>query len=178
MSLPEHLGGHYGRVNKDFLTLCYLVTRYGLRSMLDVGCGPGGMLDEAQVIGLLAAGVDGDPSVAEADRRITCHDYTRGPLYWAPVDLVWSTEFVEHVEPEYIGNFLATFAAGRVLFLTAAPPGFPGHHHVNCQADCYWIELLRRHGWAQDLEATAWARAHGQHEYTRATGMVFTRAQP
>jgi len=173
--LPPHLGGHFGNVNKDAATLGYLVERYSLTSLLDVGCGPGGMLDEAQENGLVAAGIDGDPFVCDADRRIVCHDYTRGPLGWPPVDLVWCTEFVEHVAAEHVGNFLATFDAGRVLFLTAAPPGFPGWHHVNCQPQQYWIDLLGRYGWALDAEATAWVRANGGHVFSVRQGLVFQK---
>lgn len=174
--LPEHLGGHFGNVNRDPATLAYLVARYGVQSLLDVGCGPGGMLDDAQALGLLAAGIDGDPFVASADRRITCHDYTQGPLRWAPVDLVWSMEFVEHVDAAYVGNFLITFDAGRVLYMTAAPPGFPGWHHVNCQPPEYWIDLLGRRGWALDEEATAWVRANGSHVFSTRQGLVFVRS--
>lgn len=173
--LPDHLGGHFGNVNRDPATLAYLVDRYGITSLLDVGCGPGGMLNDAIALGVQAAGIDGDSFVCEADRRITCHDYTRGPLLWSSVDLVWSMEFVEHVAPEFVGNFLATFDAGRVLFLTAAPPGFPGHHHVNCQPESYWIVLLAQRGWALDSEATQWVRTHGSHVFSQRQGLVFVR---
>ena len=174
--LPEHLGGHFGNVNRDPVTLAYLVARYNIESMLDVGCGPGGMLDDAVQLGVRAAGVDGDPYVCEADRRITCHDYTRGPLPWSAVDLIWSMEFVEHVSLEFVGNFLITFDAGRVLYLTAAPPGFPGHHHVNCQPEGYWILLLAGRGWQLDTEATQWVRANGSHVFSQRQGLVFARS--
>lgn len=75
-TLPPHLGGHFGNVNKDPSTLRFLAERYGIRTMIDVGCGPGGMLDEAEALGIDAVGVDGDPFVADADPRIFCHDYT------------------------------------------------------------------------------------------------------
>lgn len=174
--LPPHLGGHFGQVNKDPVTLGYLVYRYDIRSMLDVGCGPGGMLDEAVALGILAAGVDGDPYVCEQDRRIACHDYTTGPYLVMPeIDLIWCTEFVEHVEAQYLGNVLTTLDAGRILYLTAAPPGFPGHHHVNCQPESYWIDLLARHGWALDKESTQWVRDNGDHVFSRRQGLVFVR---
>lgn len=174
--LPSHLGGHFGNVNKDVATLRYLAARYAVESMLDVGCGPGGMLDEANALGIRASGIDGDPFVCEEDRRIVCHDYTLGPYLVVPgVDLVWSMEFVEHVEAIYVGNILATFDAGRVLFLTAAPPGFPGWHHVNCQPAQYWIGLLATRGWALDEEATAWVRQNGGHVFSVRQGLVFTK---
>jgi SAM-dependent methyltransferase len=172
-TLPGHLGGHFGNVNKDWPTLRYLMQRYGCRTFLDVGCGPGGMLDEAQASGMEATGIDGDWHLARADGRIIAHDYTSGPLRLAPFDLVWCTEFVEHVDERFVDNFLTTFDSGRVLFLTAAPPGFPGHHHVNCQPESYWIDRLAQRGWAQDIEATQWVRANGGHVFTTRQGLVF-----
>ena len=174
-TLPPHLGGHFGNTNMDEPTLDYLIERYGVRSMLDVGCGPGGMVRAARDRGITAHGIDGDPHV---DWDIL-HDYTTGPLpaYYSR-DLIWCTEFVEHVEAQYQDNFLTTFDAGRVLFLTAAPPGFPGHHHVNCQPESYWIDLLRLRGWDLDDEATQWVRNNGGHVFTRRQGLVFTKRVP
>jgi SAM-dependent methyltransferase len=173
-TLPGHLGGHFGQTNVDGVTLAYLAERYGVQTMLDVGCGPGGQLDAARELGIEAWGVDGDPHMARRD--VTIHDYTTGPLPAEGYDLVWCMEFVEHVAAEYTPNYLATFAGGRVLFLTAAPPGFPGHHHVNCQPESYWIDLLAQHGWALDTEATAWVRQHGGHVFSTRQGLVFVRS--
>jgi hypothetical protein len=173
--LPAHLGGHFGQVNKDPATLAYLVDRYAVQSMVDVGCGPGGMLDEAAALGVRAEGIDGDWFIADSNPLITCHDYTTGPLYWMPVDLIWCTEFVEHVEATYLSNILATFDAGLVLFLTAAPPGFPGWHHVHCQPESFWIDVLVQSGWALDTEATQWVRVNGSHIFSQRQGLVFAR---
>lgn len=173
-TLPPHLGGHFGNTNVDGTTLRYLVERFAIRSMLDVGCGPGGMLDEANQIGLEVGGVDGDPHMARWNVQI--HDYTEGPLPADGWDLVWCVEFVEHVEEQYREHYLATFAGGRVLFLTAAPPGFPGWHHVNCQPETYWVTLLEQHGWALDREATQWVRVNGGHPFSTRQGLVFVKS--
>lgn len=173
--LPPHLGGHFGQTNLDEPTLDYLIARYGIKSMLDVGCGPGGMAEVAWQRGLLSYGIDGDTSTPA---WVIKHDYTTGPYLWSygvRIDLVWCMEFVEHVEEQFVGNFLATFDAGRVLYLTAAPPGFPGHHHVNCQPPEYWIDLLSQRGWALDTEATQWVRGNAGHVFGRRQGLVFTK---
>ena len=174
--LPPHLGGHFGNTNVDRATLVYLQHRYAIHTMLDVGCGPGGMLDVAHTLGIEAAGVDGDPFVAQRRSDIQVHDYMTAPLLAEGFDLIWCTEFVEHVEARYQDNYLATFAGGRVLFLTAAPPGFPGHHHVHCQPESYWIDLLATHEWQGDQEATQWVRTHGDHVFSRRQGLVFVRS--
>jgi SAM-dependent methyltransferase len=173
-TLPPHLGGHFGNTNVDTATLDYLIARYSVQTMLDVGCGPGGMLDAAKERGIEAYGVDGDPHMARWNVQI--HDYTLGPLPSDGWDLVWSVEFVEHVEAKYQDNYLATFDGGRVLFLTAAPPGFPGHHHVNCQPPQYWIDVLSTRGWALDTEATQWVRANGGHPFSTRQGLVFVKS--
>lgn len=175
-TLPPHLGGHFGNTNMDEATLEYLVQRFGITSMLDVGCGPGGMVDAARARGLEAWGVDGDPFIRFDMAGFFTHDFTEGRWPWTRrFDLIWCTEFVEHVEAQYQDNYLATFDAGRVLFLTAAPPGFPGHHHVNCQHESYWIDLLAQHGWTLDTEATQWVRRNGGHVFSVRQGLVFTK---
>jgi SAM-dependent methyltransferase len=173
-TLPEHLGGHFGNTNMDGLTFGYLAGTFRIRSMVDVGCGPGGMIDLARQYGIEAYGVDGDPYMAR--EGIYTHDYTTGPLPAEDFDLVWCTEFVEHVEAQYQDNYLATFDGGKVLFLTAAPPGFPGHHHVNCQSESYWIDLLATRGWQLDREATQWVRTNGGHVFSQRQGLVFVRS--
>lgn len=174
--LPPHLGGHFGNTNMDEATLDYLIGRYDIKTMLDVGCGPGGMVRAARDRGIAAHGIDGDPFMKQD--YVTIHDYTRSALivgHMVGFDLIWCTEFVEHVEAQYQDNYLTTFDAGRVLFLTAAPPGFPGWHHVHCQPAEYWISLLQSRGWSLDLEATEWVRAHGGHVFSQRQGLVFVK---
>lgn len=171
--IAAHLGGHQGKTWLDEPTLEYLKERYHIQTMLDVGCGPGGMLDVAAALDIDALGIDGDPGQERAD--ILIHDYTTGPFQMTPRDLIWSVEFVEHVGARHIPNFLTTFRAGRVLYLTHALPGQGGHHHVNEQPSSYWRTLLADDGWRLDREATAHVRQHSATPFGRATGMVFVR---
>lgn len=174
-TLPPHLGGHFGNSNIDTATLDYLTVRFRKSSFLDVGCGPGGMVREAEQRGYDAWGIDGDPHMERAN--VIIHDYTTGPFVPSRAfGLIWCMEFVEHVEERYQENYLATFAVGKVLFLTAAPPGFPGWHHVNCQEQGYWIKLLEEHGWRLDVEATQWVRQNGGHPFSTRQGLVFVRS--
>ncbi len=177
ITTPPHLGGHMQMSWVDEPVLDYLIARYNVKSMLDVGCGLGAMVDLAASKGVLSMGVDGDPQVTGL--HITQHDYTMGPFLIGhivdQVDLIWCVEFVEHVEQQYQDNYLATFDAGRVLFLTAAYPGQGGYHHVNEQPMEYWVDLLTARGWVLDQEATDWVHEHGAIPFSRTTGMVFIR---
>ena len=115
----------------------YLIDRFAVRSMLDVGCGEGHAVRFFFKQGVMAHGIDGLRSnVERAVAPIALHDILSGP-YVMPVDLVWSCEVAEHILPEKVGYYLDTLANGKVVAMTHAMPGQDGHHHVNCQPDEY-----------------------------------------
>jgi len=173
----DHVGGHENLTQFDEGAFDWLQRHTGARSFIDVGCGPGGMAAYALSRGLEARGVDGDPSCARGSPFIIEHDYARGPLSAGAFDLGWAVEFVEHVEERYLPNFMATFAGCQTVFITAAVPGQPGHHHVNCQWGDYWVARFAEAGFEHDREATLAVRAAStmQSRFTEQTGLVFQR---
>jgi hypothetical protein len=175
---PEaHLGGHENLTQFDEGAFDYLVARTGARSFLDIGCGPGGMAAYALARGLQARGVDGDPTCARGSAFVIEHDFASGPLDAGRYDLGWAVEFVEHVDEVYVPHFMTTFAGCANVFITAAVPGQPGHHHVNCQWGDYWIARFREAGFDYDGEASQGVRAASTmaSRFTQNTGMVFRR---
>jgi len=177
MAIPPHLGGHCGVTHVDEGALQLLIDRLGVQSFLDIGCGPGGMVALARSKGLRALGIDGDPSVRA--RGILIHDFSRGPeeLVREQFDLGWCVEFVEHVEESFVENYLATIEKCSALLLTAAPPGTPGHHHVNCREAPYWIAMMKTRGFLLEEETTMLTRAAStmRREFVRKHGLVFRR---
>jgi hypothetical protein len=143
-SRPD-LGGniHHG----DHLTFCpnvwrYLIDRYAISSMLDVGCGEGHAVKFFRRQGIVAHGIDGlMQNVARAVTPISHHDLTVSNFYM-PVDLVWSCEVAEHIKPEFVHNFINTLSNGKIVAFSHALPGQPGYHHVNCQPPEYWIQHM------------------------------------
>lgn len=135
----------------------------GVNSMLDVGCGLGYCMKYFADKGLEVAGVDGSPSAIEKSvlpQQVTQHDYAKGA--WKPnrsYDLIWSSEFLEHVEQQYESHFMETFkAASKYVFVTFAIPGQAGHHHVNLQYADYWIEKFKNIGFEYDEALTKQAQ--------------------
>jgi SAM-dependent methyltransferase len=144
----EHLGGHCNKTHIDIGALNWAIHEFNVKSYLDVGCGPGGMVELAKQLGLKATGIDGDSSLTRTSpENYLLHDYTKGPSTFSEtVDLCWSVEFVEHIYEEFFENYVQDFLKAKYLILTYAPPGWPGHHHVNCQPEKYWLDKLAEKG--------------------------------
>lgn len=154
-----HLGGYI--VGGDPATYfpdlwTWFVRELGVTSVLDIGCGEGHAVDHFAGLGCRVLGIDGVP---QEHQYIQWFDFTQGPLkLFDPFDLVWCCEFVEHVEEQSVPNFLATFRAARMVAMTHADPGQPGHHHVNCQPAEYWIGAMAAAGFRYDETLTWQAR--------------------
>jgi len=178
-----HLGGYI--VGGDVATYYpqlweWLVRERGVKSVIDVGCGEGHALAYFRdVLDCRVLGIDGVP---QREASTVEHDYTQGPLaIREPFDLVWSCEFVEHVEEQYVPNFLHTFTRAPLVAMTHAEPGQPGHHHVNCRTADYWVGALAAVGFRFDTEMTMQARMMAAmnpnpiNHFAR-SGLVFWRA--
>lgn len=149
--LPMHLGGHEGETHLDEGALDYLINTFDVKSMVDIGCGPAGMVELARSKGLEVLGIDGDFVVERNVDDVVIHDYQKAPYVPEKTyDLAWTVEFVEHIEEGYIRNFIATMDKCKYVLMTHAFPGQPGHHHVNCQAPEYWIHIMNAFGFTTD----------------------------
>ncbi len=159
----------------------WAMSALNVRSVLDVGCAEGHAARFFQAHGCRVIGVDGSQR-ARKDSKIpgqhAVHDFTAGA--WSPsepCEMVWSSEFVEHVEERYSDHFLCAFAtATRFIFMTFAVPGQPGWHHVNCQTQAYWEARLEGIGFSLDRELTAHARQVAGRGHFSGTGLVFRPA--
>lgn len=192
MSTQNHIGGHVagGDPEGTYEDMWAWAVRSddqngpfgGVNSVLDVGCGYGHTLLWFRRRGIKVLGVDGSEecireSVLPADEMVQ-HDFSRGP-WRAPehFDLAWSCEFVEHVDEEYIDNFMAAFDRSSWVMLTHALPGQAGHHHVNCKPNSYWIRQFARYGFRFRYDLTRRARRRAGKGYFRRSGLVFQKAQ-
>jgi len=148
--LPQHLGGHENETHLDEGVVDYMIQNYDIKTVVDIGCGPGGMVEMFKNKGLEVIGLDGDYTVSRPDsikENVVIHDFAVGPYKLDKVyDLAWTVEFVEHVEEKYMQNFIDVFKQCRYVIMTHALPGQPGHHHVNCQHAGYWLNVMEKNG--------------------------------
>ena len=184
---PKHLGGHLNRTNTDEHLLRYIKDRFKVETMgykghvetmLDIGCGPGGMKKIANDMGIDWYGVDGDATVIENTDYSLVHDFTLGEAKIDKTfDLIWCTEFLEHVEEKYVPNYMPLFELGKMAVVTAAPPGWPGHHHVNCREESYWVDVFKNYGLRFNEELTNEFKSLSQmrKNFFKRAGMVFLK---
>jgi len=180
--LPSHLGGHENETHIDEGAVNVLLDSYDIKSVLDIGCGPGGMVEHFKNRGLDVTGIDGDFVVERPESikdNVLIHDFEKGP--WLPelpdvtYDLAWSVEFVEHIWAKHMSNFIRTFKCCRYVIFTHATPGQPGHHHVNCRSADYWLGVMESNDFEIDVDVTNKVRNSStmKERYIRTTGLVF-----
>lgn len=168
-----HLGGWTMDIEKGThypIMWKYLVNRYQIKTVLDVGCGRGFSTKHFQSLGCDILGVDGSTKAEEIiviPEHFLLNDYENGAalsnskieyndisIENFTFDLCWSCEFVEHVCEEFSQNFIDDFKRCKHLAMTFAGPGQGGHHHVNCQPEEYWIKKLEDNGFKYLSEDT------------------------
>lgn len=179
--LPDHLGGHLNKTHVDDGVLKFFMNELGCSSMADIGCGPGGQVERAVGLGYKPAiGADGDFTLNRNGLMGTyvLVDFTKDKLkLMNNIDLIWSCEFVEHVEEQYIPNFMPAFQSGLWVAMTYCPPqpDQPNPHHFNEQPEEYWIDVFKDYGlsYYPDItkEARSWSTMKKPFFQTR--GLVF-----
>ena len=172
--LPNHLGGHQNKTHVDEGALKWLI-ELGYDSLLDLGCGPGGQVRLAKSLGMIAEGVDGDPGC----HPTYLHDFTLHPTTFPYADVIWSVEFFEHVEEKYVVNVFRTLdqICPKLIITSCAPPGAPGHHHVNCRNSEYWAGAFTAYGFLHKPKLTTQLRKAStmKRNFIRDHGRVYER---
>lgn len=137
-----------------------LVAVFHPSSVVDVGCGSGGIS-----IALRDRGVRdifpfdfSQASVAMAKGRGLLFanrlDLTRAQRIPAAGDLCICLEVAEHIPQKYEGRVASLLSrVSPHLVFTAAPPGQGGHLHVNLQSQEHWIRLFACQGMRFNPEA-------------------------
>ena len=182
METAGHLGGYLAGGDPDTLypdMWDWLVDTWEVKSVIDIGCGDGQALNHFAARGCAVVGVEGIP---QPNPLIVQHDYTTGPYVCAGAafDLAWSAEFVEHVDEEYVPNFMGTFKTARFAMITHAEPGQPGWHHVNCKPADYWKGVFAASGFEFDEGLTGMSRSAASantrtFNHYRRSGLAFRR---
>lgn len=173
-----HLGGNV--VEGDPFTYAplvwdYLIRRFAVQSVLDLGSGMGYSAAYFYNAGIKVIAAEGLEQNCESAvfPTILC-DMTLAPVK-CKVDLVHCQEVVEHIEEVYLDNLIKSLCCGKYVLMTNALPGQGGHHHVNEQPTEYWIEKMSQYGCEVLLEDSNRIRELAAQDgaiYLAKTGLV------
>jgi hypothetical protein len=157
----KHLGG-FTEIDMDGIspaTWKYAVKNWTVQSVLDVGCGRGISTSWFVTHGLRTECVEGShhaiqESMVPDKSILTEHDFSRGP--WWPgktFDMVWSVEFLEHVNLQFHYNYVSAFRKAAIIMVSSSNWG--GWHHVEVHDSKWWIRKYESYGFRYDSELTA-----------------------
>jgi SAM-dependent methyltransferase len=123
------------------------------KSILDVGCGRGTWLRAALDLGVPDVfGIDG-AAISESDFLCPHQLFRRQDLSerWdlgRRFDVALCLEVAEHLPADAASTLIASLVEhADVILFSAAVPGQPGQHHVNCQWPEYWQEMFNARGY-------------------------------
>jgi len=140
-----------------------IIARYDIKSVLDIGCGGGYSLKYFLEKGLYGLGIEGlevAREVSPVKDNIIIHDYTVHAYHPnQDYDFGWCCEFVEHIESQYILNFMMTVKKCKTFAMTHAIPGQGGYHHVNEQNASYWINILQYYNFKYNLDYSEYLKS-------------------
>jgi SAM-dependent methyltransferase len=126
------------------------------KSLLDVGCGTGTWMRAATDLGIAdLAGVDGVALPQDAlhvpKSGILLRDLSVPFDLGRRFDTALCLEVAEHLPAASAAGLISSIVRhSDTVFFSAACPGQPGQHHVNCQWPVYWQELFNRQSFACD----------------------------
>ena len=179
-----HLGGNFdggdaGSMYPNDLWP-WLVQRFSVQSMADIGAGTGESARWFAERGIKTLCVEGlDWNAKKCPAPVLVHDLEKqGPCKFDPVDLVWCADTAEHIAEEHVDALIQTVIQGKVLAMcqgTDAHPG--GWHHVNNKPEQYWIEKLAAAGMIEDSDSTNESRRIGNHGWWAVSGRIYRKKE-
>jgi len=148
----------------------HMISYFGVKSILDVGCGRGISTSWFDLHGVDTICVEGSHDaivktmIPNANpSKLIEHDFSRGP--WWPartVDAVWCVEFLEHVGRNYHKNYIPTFRKAALIFASHSHWG--GWHHVEVHDDVWWLNKMESYGFKFSQTLTDMVRSIAKKE--------------
>ena len=167
----QHLGGFTDLDLQGISPMVWklMVEYFGVKTMLDVGCGKGLSTSWFATHGVEVLCVEGSHDAVTKTLlpnpavQVVEHDFSRGA--WWPentVDAVWCVEFTEHVGRNYQPNYVTAFKEAALVFVSHSHWG--GWHHVEVHDNVWWRAKWEAQGFVYSEELTKKVRETAQKE--------------
>lgn len=137
----------------------HIVRKICPRTVLDVGCGMGFLVEALRDRGVEAYGLDiSEYAIAQVREDIRPYCWVASIVEELPqcYDLIVCIEVLEHIDPCEVERAIANICAHTedILF-SSTPFDYREPTHVNVQPPEYWAELFARHSFYRDVDFDA-----------------------
>jgi FkbM family methyltransferase len=159
----QHVPLDWGSIDQTELPQAQAIAQWfrtqGVRSVYDIGCGPGTYVNACRAAGLLAYGCDTDARaelLGEGFVRADILDTNPLPLLnGLRTDAALCLEVGEHCPAAGADRVVARcIEAARLIVFSSALEWQSGYGHINCQPKSYWAERFVQQGCTFDPVAT------------------------
>lgn len=154
----------------------YCIGPLHAKSILDIGAGEGHAAKYFSEMGCHVVAVDNDEhAINNAVYPIVRHNFKEGAFPGGTIDLVYMSEFVEHLPQNYLPHLAETLTRTDMVLMTFARPGQQGLGHINNQSEQYWVSWFARYGFVKDEPRTQEIRELAEHIRFGKSSILFRR---
>lgn len=149
-----------------------------IKSIVDLGCGPGFYVSRFKDSGYICDGYDGNPYTEELSGGIAnVADLSKQFLLAREYDCVLSLEVGEHIPKDYEQIFIDNVCrpGSKYIILSWAVPGQKGSGHVNCQSNEYITSEFSRREYERCTQIETTLRQASSASWFKHTIMVFKK---
>lgn len=149
-----------------------------LKTVVDIGCGPGQYAKIFKRFGFEVEAYDGNPNTPELTGGIgQVMDFSHPIALCNSYDLVMSLEVGEHIPEEFEQIFIdnLTRHAKNYIILSWAIPDQVGDGHVNCRPNSYIRDKMAAQGFIYNQAETLIMRRMAKLWWFKNTIMVFEK---
>ena len=128
-------------------------TVIGFRSVVDVGCAIGDIVQGFEDSGKISWGMEGSEhaKVHAVTDNISFHDFRDKQKFHEWFDLCTCLEVAEHIETEYVSIFISNITTlAPKLLVSIAPPGQLGTNHHTLEPIEWWDNCFSMVGFIRD----------------------------
>ena len=154
----------------------YCVDTLNVKTVLDIGCGEGHTAKYFAEKGCHVIAMDADhTAIRSAVYPVVYHDLRKAQFSGGAIDMVYMSEFVEHLPEQFLPNLGETLLRTDLVLMTFAPPGAEGIGHINLQTEDYWVDWFAQRGFRKDDGTTQAIRGLAKYVHFQTRGLVFRR---
>ena len=154
----------------------YCIETLGVKTLVDIGSGEGHTSKYFADKGCHVIAIDNDhQAIQNAVYPVVWHDFKRAPFSGGNVDMIYMSEFVEHLPEQFLPNLGETLFRTNTVLMTYAPPGNEGIGHINLQDENYWVEWFEVRGFHKDEIGTQEIRNLAKYVHFQNRAILFRR---